>query len=149
MQVVYDTNSRKLWLCQKSYIEKMAASFNLYQSKKTYTPMFMDNLPSNTQQATTQETHEYQSHIRSLLFAAVIIWPDVTRAASKFSEHLQNLSLDHLTATDQCISYLYSTRNLVIEYSASCNYQEVTMAIAPREIFDNSTDASFTNNPDR
>ena len=149
MQVVYDTDSRKLWLCQKSYIEKIAALFNLQQSKKTHTPMPMDDLLPNTQQATTQETHGYQSRIGSLLFAAIVTRPDVARAASKLSEHLQNPSPDHLAAADQCISYLHSTKNLTIEYSASCNYQEAATTVIPREIFDNSADASFTNHPDR
>ena len=149
MQVVCDTNSKKLWLCQKSYIEKMAVSFNLQQSRKTHTPMPMDELPPNTQQATAQETHGYQSRVGSLLFAAIVTWPDVARAASKLSEHLRNPSPDHLAAVDQCISYLHSTKNLVIEYSASCNYQEAATTVIPREIFDNSADASFANNPDR
>ena len=72
VQVVYNTNSGKLWLCQKSYIEKMAVSFNLQQSRKTHTPMPIDNLLPNMQQATIQEIHGYQSHIGSLLFATIV-----------------------------------------------------------------------------
>ena len=109
----------------------------------------MDDLPPNTQQATTQEAHGYQSRVGSLLFAAIVTRPDIARAASKLSEHLQNPSPDHLAAADQCISYLYSTRYLAIEYSASHNYQESITTVTPREIFDNSADASFANNPDR
>ena len=50
--------------------------------------MPIDDLPPNMQQATTQETHGYQSHIGSLLFAAIITQPNIVRAASKLSEHL-------------------------------------------------------------
>src|SRR5437773_4210294 len=37
----------------------------------------------------------------------------------------------------------------MIEYLTSCNYQEVATTVILREIFDNSADASFANNPDR
>src|SRR3954452_2832944 len=106
----------------------------------------MDDLPLNMQQATTQEAYGYQSRVGSLLFAAIVTWPDIARAASKLSEHLRNPSPDHHAAVDQGISYLYSTRHLTIEYSASCNYQESTITTVSKEIFDNSADASFANN---
>jgi hypothetical protein len=149
VRVVRDISNRKLWLCQDSYIEKMAASFNLKNSKITHTPMPMDDLSPNEQQATPHEIHGYQTRVGSLLFAAVVTRPDIARAASKLSEHLRNPSPDHLAAADQCISYLYSTRHHAIEYSASVNYQEALATTTPREIFDNSADASFANNPDR
>ena len=111
--------------------------------------MLIDDLLPNMQQTTTQETYEYQNHVRSLLFTTIITQPDIVRVASKLSEHLQNPSSDYLTTVDQCISYFYSTRNFVIKYSASCNYQEVTTTVILWEIFNNSTNASFANNSDR
>lgn len=149
VRVVRDIDNGKLWLCQDSYIEKITASFNLERSKTTHTPMPTDDLSPNEHQATAQEIHGYQSRVGSLLFAAVVTRPDIARAASKLSEHLRNPTPDHLAAADQCISYLYSTRHLAIEYSASANYQEALTTTASREIFDNSADASFANNPDR
>ena len=83
--------------------------------------MPVDNLLPNKQQATAQEIHGYQSRVESLLFAAIVTRPDAARTASKLSEHLRNPSADHLAAADQCISYLYGTRYLAIEYSAHNN----------------------------
>ena len=54
----------------------------------TYVPMPIDDLQPNVQQATAQEIHGYQSRVGSVLFAAVVTWSDVVRAASKLSEHL-------------------------------------------------------------
>jgi len=149
VHVLRDIDSGKLWLCQNSFIEKIAASFNLQQSRKTFTPMPLDDLPPNTQQATTQEIHGYQSRVGSLVFAAIVTRPDIARAASKLSEHLRNPSPDHLAAANQCISYLHTTRHHAIEYTASCDHQEAITTVLPKEIFDNSADASFANNPDR
>ena len=111
--------------------------------------MPVDDLLPNEQQATAQEIHGYQRRVGSLLFAAIVTRPDIARMASKLSEYLRNPSADHLAAADQCISYLYGTRHFAIKYSASSNYQESTTTSFPTEIFDNSADASFVNNPDR
>src|SRR5947207_2900646 len=64
-----------------------------------------------------QQTHLYQQKVESILYAAVIMRPDVVKTASKLSEFLQNLSLHHHAAADQAISYLYSMKGLVIEFS--------------------------------
>ena len=111
--------------------------------------MPVDDLPPNERQATAQEIHGYQSRVGSILFAAIVTHPDAARTASKLSEHLKNPSANHLAAADQCISYLYGTQYLAIEYSANDNSQETTITSFPAEIFDNSADASFANNPDR
>ena len=111
--------------------------------------MPIDDLPPNTQQATIQKIYGYQSYIESLLFAAIITWPDIVRVASKLSEHLKNLSNNHLVVADQYISYLYGIKYLAIEYLAHNNSQETTTMSFSMEIFDNLTDASFVNNPNK
>ena len=148
VRVLCSIKDGKLWLCQDSYLEKIAASFNLQQTKAVHMPMPIDDLPPNEHQATAQEIHAYQRRVGSSLFAAVVTRPDVARAASKLSEQLRNPSPDHLAAANQCISYLYGTRHLAIEYAASSNHQEVIATTVPMEIFENSADASFANNPD-
>ena len=121
VRVLRNRDERKLWLCQDSYIEKIAASFNLQQRKPNATPMPVDDLPPNERQATAQEIHGYQSRVGSLLFTAIVTRPDAARTASKLSKHLRNSSANHLAAADQCISYLYDTQHLAIEYSANDN----------------------------
>ena len=111
--------------------------------------MPVDDLLPSERQATAQEIRGYQSRVGSLLFAAIVTWSDVARTANKLPEHLKNPSADHLAAADQCISYLYGTRYLAIEYSANGNSQETTTTSFSTEVFGNSADASFANNPDR
>jgi hypothetical protein len=49
-----------LWLCQDSYIEKIAKSFNLLDTTPEYkSPLTTKELISNTEQATAQEVHAY------------------------------------------------------------------------------------------
>jgi hypothetical protein len=51
-----------LWLCQDSYIEKIAKSFNLLDTTPEYkSPLTTKELISNTEQATAQEVHAYQA----------------------------------------------------------------------------------------
>ena len=59
VQVLCDLDTRKLWLCQDSYIEKIAVSFNLQQRKPDATPMSVDDLLPNKWQTTAQEIHGY------------------------------------------------------------------------------------------
>ena len=63
-----------------------------------------------------QQTCLYQQKVGSILYATVIMRPDVAKTASKLSEFLQNPSPRHHAAADQAISYLYSTKDLAIEF---------------------------------
>ena len=81
-----------------------------------------------------QQTHLYQQMVESILYAAVITRPDVVKTASKLSEFLQNPSPCHHAAADQVISYLYSTKGLVIEFSTDTD---------KANIFACSSDAAF------
>jgi hypothetical protein len=78
IQILRDRNNQRLWLCQDSYIEKMAKSFNLVDTTPEYkTPLSTEELTPNTEQATPQEIHGYQARIGSTTYATTI-----TRAES-------------------------------------------------------------------
>ena len=109
----------KLWLCQDSYIEKIAASFNLIKGPRFNTPMdtVMNAASANLDQATDQQIHLYQALVGSIGYAVINTRPDSARANNKLAEFLTNPSPEHIEAAQRIIRYLYDTRYLAIEYS--------------------------------
>jgi hypothetical protein len=117
IRVLRDRSQRKLWLCQDSYIEKIANTFHLTDMRSVSTPMSTDELLPSPEEASKQDIYVYQRMIGSLLYATCITRPDAARALSKLSEFLRNPSPLHDAAARRVIAYLYQTRTLAIEYS--------------------------------
>jgi hypothetical protein len=138
IRVIRNRQDQRLWLCQDSYIEKIASSFNLLESPQFKTPLAIQELYASETQATPQEVHAYQSRIGSTTYATSITRPDAARASNKLAEFLLNPSPEHLKAANRLIKYLYDTRYLAIEYSAD----SASFTILEPE-FRCSTDAAF------
>ena len=117
IRILRDRKQRKLWLCQDSYIAKIAKSFRLNYEKPAKIPMNADHLIPYDGKASPQQIHLYQRKVGSALYTATITRPDVAKSVSKLSEFLQNPSPRHLAAIDQVISYLYGTKTLAIQFA--------------------------------
>jgi hypothetical protein len=117
IQVIRDRMQKKLWLCQDSYIKKIATTFHLTDRKPPATPLATEKLTLNIEQATAQEIYLYQRKVGSLLYATTITRVDAARAANKLSKFLTNPSPRHQDAADRAISYLNGTHSLAIEFS--------------------------------
>jgi hypothetical protein len=128
IRIVRDQEQSKVWLCQDSYIEKIARTFHLETGPRFDTPMatIHNNLLPNQNQATDQSIHAYQARIGSLIYAATNTRPDIARATNKLAEFLINPSTEHIAAADRIIRYLYDTRYLAIQYSQNASTTEVT-----------------------
>lgn len=119
IRIIRDRMNHKLWLCQDSYIDKIANSFNLaHRIQKISTPLPTIELQENESIATAQEIHAYQRRIGSILYAAIITRPDISFAVSKLSTYLTNPSPIHMSLADRIITYLYNSKYLAIKYSA-------------------------------
>lgn len=141
VRVIRDRPHRLLWLCQDSYIDKLASKFNISSDTRHYnTPLPVKALQKNTGQATAQEIYAYQQRVGSINFAAVITRLDVAHAASKLSEHLTNPSSRHLELANRTIDYLVGTRSLAIQFNG--------LSDQSKSIFLASSDASFADDPD-
>ena len=90
IRVKWDRTQQKLWLCQDSYIEKIAKSFHLEHRKSPKTPMYTEELQPRDGNASPQEIHTYQYKVGSALYAMTITQPDAARAMNKLSKFLQN-----------------------------------------------------------
>jgi hypothetical protein len=137
IRIIRDRTLNKLWLCQDSYIEKVARTFNLTDGPYFQTPMATEEFLPNPRQATDQDIHGYQSRIGHTTYATTITRPDAARTSNKLAEFNLNPSETHITAANRLIRYLYDTRFLAIEYSKS----GCTLQVTPD--FRCSTDAAY------
>jgi hypothetical protein len=119
IRVVRDRTQRKIWLCQDSYIEKMAEKFHLQEGVCPKTPITTDEILPYEGKATPQEIFAYQQKVGSVNYPAVVTRPDISRTAQKLAEFLVNPSPAHSAAADRAIKYLYGTRTMAIEYGPS------------------------------
>jgi len=141
IRIIRDRARGKLWMCQDSYLEKIVHRYHLEFRKYPSTPMTIEPMPPNSQQATPQQILAYQGKTGSINYATVQTRPDAARAASHLAEFATNPSQQHQDAADQTILYLDGTRYLAIEYSASATGQEIAYT-KPLEV---ASDASFGN----
>ena len=118
IRIIRDRKSRKIWLCQNSYIEKIAAKFNIENSKNIavlLTEVFRNS--DNEIFVIDQTIYEYQQRVESLNFAAVIIKSDIALITFRLFQFLKNFSRIHITAINRVIFYLQCIKHLIIEYS--------------------------------
>ncbi|CBF74296.1 uncharacterized protein ANIA_04289 [Aspergillus nidulans FGSC A4] len=142
IRVIRDRPNRKLWLCQDAYMDQMAAKFHLNDMTRWPETPLQPNMKllHNEEQATPGQIHEYQQKTGSALFPTIITRPDAALAVNELARFSRNPSPSHMEAINQVIAYLYHTRYLALEFSAS-EYAD--------EIFICTSDASFANNEDR
>jgi len=134
IRIVRDREKRQIRLSQDSYIEDIAARFNLDQLQGSpSTPISTEPLVPNEGVANQAFTHFYQRKIGSIIYAAVITRPDVARTAAILSTFLTNPSNEHMAAANRCIQYLYGTRSIGIEFDGEYSGHELAVY----------TDASF------
>ncbi len=138
IQIIQDRSLKKLQLYQDSYIKKIARTFNLTDSPYYQTPMATVDILPHQGQASDQDIYRYQRRIGSIMYATTIIRPDTARVSNKLSEYLLNPSEVHQVVANRIIRYLYNTRFLAIQYSASNSTLNVTLD------FRCSTNAAFT-----
>ena len=133
IRILRDRAHRKLWLCQDSYIEKLAIKFNL-QTKRTNTPLLEKELIPYDGVPTNEQIYSYQQRVGSLTFAATTTRPDISFATSLLAQFLTKPSPAHLEAANHVLAYLNSTKTLAIEYIGQESEDHIFLA---------DTDAAF------
>ncbi len=94
----------------------MIMKFNLENVKKMRTSLIDCSQINEKQKADTQRIFAFQQKMRSLNFAVITIKSDAAFVISKLAQYLHNSFLNHMIAADRVIFYLYSIKNLTIEY---------------------------------
>ena len=142
IRVIRDRSQRKLWLCQDSYIDRIATRFAARSTSRYRSPLPLDDLTQyiNEDPAKPQDIFVYQQNVGSALYPACITRPDAARAASHLAEFSANPHEAHVSAIDRAITYLKRTKNLAIEYSApTIPGQSVFKAFSDSAFADDST----------
>ncbi|EED12022.1 conserved hypothetical protein [Talaromyces stipitatus ATCC 10500] len=138
MRILRDREQQKIWICQDSYITKIAKKFGLtYGLVKT--PISVDIKPFDGK-ATNQDIYHYQEMVGSVMYAAVITRIDIAKAVNKLAKHATNPSPIHIQQIKQVIQYLFNIRFLAIEYSPLRKSESDVVVCA--------SDASFRDNID-
>ncbi|EED14304.1 conserved hypothetical protein [Talaromyces stipitatus ATCC 10500] len=140
IRILRDRAQRKIWLCQDSYIAKIASQFNINTTNNVDTPI-SGNIEASKGEATNQEIHAYQELVGSALYASIMTRIDVAKAVNELAKHTKNPSIAHFQQIRRVIQYLYNTRFLAIEFSPPQNPE--------KDAFICASDASFGDNPDR
>ena len=81
IEILQDREEKLIWLSQSSYIDKIANLADTIQSSST-TPMSKKELLLNGEITSHASVIKYQQKIESLLYTAVITWPDIAFAVS-------------------------------------------------------------------
>jgi hypothetical protein len=150
IRIVRDRPRRLLWLCQDSYIDKITARFDIKHLAQTPLPA---DIPDRYEgEASASDRHGFQSRVGSINFAAVVTRPDVAKAVSILSQHLQNPSPEHIRLANRVLAYLSYSKYLAIEYGGILEPSEVKLrpfAWLPSFPFECYSDAAFADNTDR
>lgn len=137
IRVVRDRLARKIWLCQDSYLTKLAQKFphQAVLGKRPQTPMSTDTLHQYTGQASKEAIKLYSQIVGSLTYGSTITRPDTAFTTSKLASFLQNPSPEHLKAAYRCLDYLEDTKYFALEFGGP------TAPATP--VFTAASDAAF------
>ena len=137
VHVLRDRQSRRLWLSQQAYIDKLTARFNIDITKRLpKTPMAETELLPSIDIAVKSEVERYQRKTGSLLFAAITTRPDIAFATSRLARFNTNPNKSHHEAADRVLEYLHHTRGYALQFG---HQKEAVSCIC-------ASDASFADN---
>jgi hypothetical protein len=138
IKILRNRANRKIWLCQNSYINKIATKFHLKKIKCLKTSFA--NLSSinekveNLNQSNLQKIYVFQQQMKSLNFATMIFRSDIIFVTAKLVQFLKNSNLNHVLIVNRINIYLNDIKNLIIEFSKNSS-----------EIFLSANDVAFAN----
>ena len=120
---IYKDRSRKLiGLSQSTYIDKVLNRFSMQDSKRGFLPMSRGISLSKTQCPMTQDERDrmskisYASTIRSIMYAMLCTWPDVSYALSTMSRCQSDPGESHWTTIKNILKYLRRTKDAFLLY---------------------------------
>ena len=114
MEILRDRTRRLLWLSQASYIDKIAALAQTNPPSES--PMAKEELLPYKGTATVFDIRVYLRKVGSLLYAAVIIRPDIAFAVSRLARFSTNPGPLHQKAADRVLLYLQRTASFALQF---------------------------------
>ena len=115
MKIVRERTSRKLWLSQEKYIERVLERFNMKNAKPVSTPLAghlklsKKMCPTTVEEKGNMAKVPYSSAVGSLMYAMVCTRPDIAHAVGVVSRFLENPGKEHWEAVKWILRYLRGT----------------------------------------
>ena len=122
MEIFRDRSQKKLFLSQKSYIEKVLSRFGMSTAKPLNTPSAANAQLSVTLAPQSEAEMEYMakvpysSAVGSLMYAMVCTRPDLAHAVSVVSRFMANPGKEHWLAVKRIFRYLRGTSDVGLIY---------------------------------
>jgi hypothetical protein len=116
IRVIRDRSQRRIWLMQDSFIDKVAAKYNIAQTSRAYpvVPLVDGNIGPSIEDPDEQRTKLYQELVGSLAYISMYTRPDVAQTHSELSRYLQNPGQKHVSAAYHAWKYLIGQKQLAI-----------------------------------
>jgi hypothetical protein len=116
IRVIRDRSQKKIWLMQDSFIDKVAAKYNIAQTSRACpaVPLVDGNIGPSTEKPDEQRTKLYQELVGSLAYISTYTRPDVAQTHSESSRYLQNPGQKHISAAYHVWKYLIGQKRLAI-----------------------------------
>jgi hypothetical protein len=116
VRVIRDRSQKKIWLMQDSFIDMVAAKYNIAQRSTTYpaVPLVDGNIGLSTEEPDDKRTKLYQELVGSPAYISTYTRPDVAQAHSELSRYLQNPGQKHISAAYHAWKYLIGQKRLAI-----------------------------------
>lgn len=120
IRVIRDRPTRRLYLCQDAYIERVMKNFKDIPISKGNIPIspYTDiSKATDNEEPNSGFVKEYQTIVGSLNWAAVATRPDISHVISVLADSLTRPRQRHMDAARQVVAYLYATRYQALCYS--------------------------------
>ncbi|CAJ2662759.1 unnamed protein product [Trifolium pratense] len=124
MEIHRDKGARKLWLSQKSYVEKVLNRFDMSNSKAMSTPLAnhfkltLDQCPKSDSEIEYMSKVPYASAVGCLMYAMVCTRPDLAQAVSQVCKFMSKPGKHHWEAVKWIFRYLKGTIGHGIMFSS-------------------------------
>ncbi|CAJ2663689.1 unnamed protein product [Trifolium pratense] len=124
MEIHRDKGARKLWLSQKSYVEKVLNRFDMSNSKAVSTPLAnhfkltLDQCPKSDSEIEYMSKVPYASAVGCLMYAMVCTRPDLAQAVSQVCKFMSKPGKHHWEAVKWIFRYLKGTTGHGIMFSS-------------------------------
>ncbi|KAK3009920.1 hypothetical protein RJ639_011490 [Escallonia herrerae] len=122
MEIHRDRKAGKLWVTQKSYVEKVLERFSMLNAKPVSTPLGAHFQLSSRLCPSAEEDVEYMSRVPyanavgCLMYAMVCTRPDISHAVSMVSRYMGNPGKKHWDAVKWIFRYLAGSTNFGIMF---------------------------------
>ena len=133
---------KKLFMCQKEYIQKVVNRFGMTSTKLVYTPLTTSIRLSELYITQSESKKKYMPYVTyatvigSLMYSMVCTRPDLAQTANVVSSYMGNPEMEHWQAVKNILRYLKGTTNIGIIFHGdmSCAFPLVTQILTKQQI---------------